>query len=125
MVTNLLAIQEAWVRSLGSEGALEEDMATHSSTLAWRIPITGDPPHVSVVSGMPPDARSQAAAVLSCSVVSQLFGTPLTADPQAPLSMRILQARIPEKVTMLSSRGSSQPRDRTLVFRIAGEFFTI
>ena len=61
MVTNLLAIQEAWVRFLGSEGALEEDMATHSSILAWRIPITGDPPHVSVVSGMPPDARSQAA----------------------------------------------------------------
>ena len=31
------------VRSLGQEGPLEEDMATHSSTLAWRIPWTEEP----------------------------------------------------------------------------------
>ena len=29
-----------WVRSLGQEDPLEEGMATHSSTLAWRIPWT-------------------------------------------------------------------------------------
>ena len=29
-----------WVRSLGQEDPLEEDMATHSSILAWRIPWT-------------------------------------------------------------------------------------
>ena len=44
---------------------------------------------------------------------------------QAPLSMRILQARILEWVAMPSSRGSFQPRDRTKVSRIAGRFFTI
>ena len=32
-----------WVRSLGWEDPLEEDMATHSSILAWRIPRTGEP----------------------------------------------------------------------------------
>ena len=32
-----------WVRSLGWEGPLEEDMATHSSILAWRIPWTEEP----------------------------------------------------------------------------------
>ena len=37
----------------------------------------------------------------------------------------ILQARILEWVAMPSSRGSSQPRDQTQVFRIAGRFFTI
>ena len=31
------------VRSLGQAGPLEEDMATHSSTLAWRIPWTEEP----------------------------------------------------------------------------------
>ena len=31
--------QEMQVRSLGQEDPLEEDMATHSSILAWRIPI--------------------------------------------------------------------------------------
>ena len=32
--------QEAWVRSLGGEDLLEEEMAAHSSILAWRIPWT-------------------------------------------------------------------------------------
>ena len=31
------------VQPLGREGPLEEDMATHSSILAWRIPGTGEP----------------------------------------------------------------------------------
>ena len=30
---------ETWVQSLGQEDPLEEGMATHSSTLAWRIPM--------------------------------------------------------------------------------------
>ena len=32
-------MQETWVSSLGWEDPLEEDMATHSSILAWRIPM--------------------------------------------------------------------------------------
>ena len=32
-----------WVRSLGWEDSLEEEMATHSSILAWRIPWTEEP----------------------------------------------------------------------------------
>ena len=40
VVKNLPAMQEMWVRSLGQEDPLEEGMATHSSTLAWRIPWT-------------------------------------------------------------------------------------
>ena len=44
---------------------------------------------------------------------------------QAPLSMGILQARIPEWVAKPSSRRSSQPRGRTQVSRIAGGFFTV
>ena len=35
---NLPAEQETWVRSLGGEDPLEEEMATHSSILAWEIP---------------------------------------------------------------------------------------
>ena len=38
MVQNPPATQETWVRSLAQEDALEEEMATHSSILAWRIP---------------------------------------------------------------------------------------
>ena len=40
MVKHLPAMQETWVRSLGQEDPLEKKMATHSSTLAWRIPWT-------------------------------------------------------------------------------------
>ena len=39
MVKNLPAMQEAQVQSLGWEDSLEVGMATHSSILAWRIPI--------------------------------------------------------------------------------------
>ena len=38
-VKNLPAVQETWVPSLGWEDPLEEGMATHSSILAWRIPM--------------------------------------------------------------------------------------
>ena len=39
MVKNLPAMRETWVYSLGWEDPLEEGMATHSSILAWRIPM--------------------------------------------------------------------------------------
>ena len=42
LVKNLPAMQEIWVRSLGQEDPLEKGMATHSSTLAWRILWTED-----------------------------------------------------------------------------------
>ena len=42
-VKNPPAIQETWVWSLGWEVPLEEGMATHSSILAWRIPMDNEP----------------------------------------------------------------------------------
>ena len=36
-------MQELRVLSLGQEGLLEKEMATHSSILAWRIPWTEEP----------------------------------------------------------------------------------
>ena len=43
MVKRLPAMRETWVRSLGWEDPLEKGMATHSSTLAWKIPWTEEP----------------------------------------------------------------------------------
>ena len=43
MVKHLPAMQETQVRSLGQEDPLEKEMATHSSTLAWKIPWTKEP----------------------------------------------------------------------------------
>ena len=42
-VKYLPAIQETWVRTLGQEDPLEKEMATHSSTLAWKIQWTEKP----------------------------------------------------------------------------------
>ena len=43
MVKHLPAIQETQVGSLGLEDPLEEEMAMHSSILAWEIPRTEEP----------------------------------------------------------------------------------
>ena len=43
MIKRLLAMWETWVRSLGQEDPLEKEMATHSSSLAWKIPGTEEP----------------------------------------------------------------------------------
>ena len=42
-VKRLPTVQETWVRYLGQEDPLEKEMATHSSTLAWKIPWMGEP----------------------------------------------------------------------------------
>ena len=42
-VKRLPAVQETWVQSLHREDPLEKEMATHSSTLAWKIPWTEEP----------------------------------------------------------------------------------
>ena len=43
LVKNLPAMQETRIRSLVWEDTLEQEMATHSSFLAWRIPWTEEP----------------------------------------------------------------------------------
>ena len=43
MVKHLPAMQETWFQSLGWEDPLEKEKATHSSTLAWKIPWMEEP----------------------------------------------------------------------------------
>ena len=43
LVKNPPAVRETWVRSLGWEDPLEKEMATYSSTLAWKIPCIEEP----------------------------------------------------------------------------------
>ena len=44
-----------WVQSLGWEYPLEENMATHSSILAWRIPWTEEPGGLQSIGGKESD----------------------------------------------------------------------
>ena len=43
MVKRLPTMRDTWVQSLGREDLLGKEMATHSGTLAWRIPWTEEP----------------------------------------------------------------------------------
>ena len=43
MVKRLLTVRENCVQSLGREDLLEKEMATHSSILAWKNPLTEEP----------------------------------------------------------------------------------
>ena len=42
-IKNLPAMQETWIQYLGQEDPLENEMATHSSILAWRSPRAEEP----------------------------------------------------------------------------------
>ena len=76
-----------------------------------------------------PHAERKLCSLVLCLVAQfWLFATLQIVAHQAPLSMGVLQARVPEWVAMPSSRGSSQLRDQThvsCVFGIAGRFFTV
>ena len=89
IVKNLPAMQETRVQSLGQEDPLEEEMATHSSTLAWRIPWTEVPGRLQSMTPCNPMDRS----------------------PSGPPVHGILQVRVLEWVAISSSRGSSWPRE--------------
>ena len=62
---------ETQVRSLGREDPLEEEMATHSSTLAWEIPWTEIPRWATVhgVSRVGPDLATKPPPPLCCEAV--------------------------------------------------------
>ena len=57
-VKRLPAMLETWVRSVGQKDPLEKEMATHSSTSAWKIPRTEEP-------GRLPSTGSQSQTQLS------------------------------------------------------------
>ena len=48
-VKNQPAMQEKWVQSLGQKDPLKKEMATHSSTPAWRIPWTEEPGRLQIM----------------------------------------------------------------------------
>ena len=57
-------MQETWVRSLGREDALEKEKATHSGTLAWKIPWMEKPGRLSwTISQLHSRQRNTAASI--------------------------------------------------------------
>ena len=132
-------MQETWVQSLGGEDPLEEEMETHSSILARKIPCTKEPDRLQSMGlqkswtqlndwapRMPYNSYHSVKAVLELTrhislVISTskwsevLLSCPTLSDP-VDCSLpgfsihRILQVRILEWVAISFSRGSSRPR---------------
>ena len=59
MVKRLPIMQETSVQSLDREDLLEEEMATHSSILAWKIPWTEDPGRLQYMGSQELDTTEQ------------------------------------------------------------------
>ena len=91
VVKTLPETQETQVRSLGQKDPLEKGMATHSSTLAWKIPWTEEP------------GRLQSSSIqFSRSVVSDT----MDCSPPGSSFHGVPQASILEWVAIPFSRGS-------------------
>ena len=140
----LQEIQETWVGLQGQEDPLEEEIATHSSIPAWKIPVTEetgrlqsmgsqrvrqDWAHIhththtfcemySIVLG--PSELNEVLVAQSCPTLCDPRDCSLTDFPVHG----ILQARILAWLAIPFSRGSSLPRGWTQVSWIAGRFFT-
>ena len=59
-------LQETWVWSLGWEDPLGEEMATHSSILAWRIPWTKEPGGLQYMGSQKSQTRLMHALHITC-----------------------------------------------------------
>ena len=124
------AMWETWVQSLGWEDPLEKGKATHSSVLDWRIQGLYSPwsrkesDTTERLSLHFTCAKKVKVKVKSLSPV-QLFCNPMDYSPPGSPIHGIFQTRVLEWVPISFSRGSSQPRDWTLVSRIASRGFTI
>ena len=118
-------------RHRGTEGKRTDEMEFNWPPLAQQPHGTHTlmrvypQPHLQIKNGKQFFLQETLCCGLSRFSCVQLFETPWTVACQTPLSMEILQARIVEWIAMPSSRGSSQPRDGTLVSRTAGRLFTV
>ena len=96
MVKRLPAMRETGVWSLGWEDPLEKEMATHSRTLAWKIPWTEEPGSLQSMGSqrVRHDWASSAAATAAKSLQScPTLCDPIDGSPQGSPVPGILQAR--------------------------------
>ena len=69
-VKHLTAMRETWVQSLGQENPLEKEMATHSSSLAWKIPWTEEPGGLQSMGSQSQTRLSDFTQQMSSSLIS-------------------------------------------------------
>ena len=97
-VKNPPAMQETRVQSLGGEDALKEEMATHSSILAWRIPGTEE------AGEQHGDTRSQIQLSNKPSLSQLVEGREATWEPGAPVNRHEVEAILGHPATRQPAR---------------------
>ena len=90
MVKRLPAMRESWVQSLGREDALEKEMATHSSILAWKIPRLEEP---GVTKRVTQDLATKQEIYISWSLSQKTVSRPLILLDSSFYSHCILKER--------------------------------
>ena len=100
-VKRLPTTRETCVQSLGREDPLEKEMATHSSTLAWKTLLTEEPGALCFIGSQ----RVKVKVAQSC---------PTLCNPMDYTVHGVLQARTLVWVAFPFFRESSQPRSPTL-----------
>ena len=94
-VKNLPAMQESWIQSLGREDPLEKRMATHSSTLAWKIPWTEEPGGLQSTGSLESDMTKRLHFHFSLSCIGEGNGNPLQCSClDNPMDRRAWQATV-------------------------------
>ena len=116
-VKRLPAVWETWVQSLGREDHLEKELATHSSTLAWKIPWTEDPDRIQSMGSQ--RAGQDWATSLSLSVFHQ---APSTMDEISQWKFRTLSTK--EKI-FSKSKKISKALDFSTVLQEAWRYWWI
>ena len=92
MIRRVPTVWETWVQSLGWEGLLEKEMATHSSSLAWKIPWREEPGRLQSLGSQ---SRTRATSLsLSLSLAVQWLGL-CTCIAEGLGSIPVRRIRIP------------------------------
>ena len=69
-----------WIQSLGQEDPLEEEMATHSSILAWEIPQTEEPGGLQSMGSQRVGCNRATKQQQPCLSVANLYSSDMNAD---------------------------------------------
>ena len=88
MVKNLPAVQETWVRSLGQEDPPEKEMATHSRTLACKIPWTEKPGSLQCM-GLQRVGHDWATSFIHSRIMSLQFSHSVISDSLQPQGLSL------------------------------------
>ena len=77
MVKHLSTMRETRVQALGWEDPLEKEMATHSSTIAWKIPWTEEPGRLQSMGSLELDTTERLHFHFSLSCIGEGNDNPL------------------------------------------------